>query len=135
MILVDTAPLIALIDRRQEAHNRCSQTYRSLSEPMLTSWCCLTEAMYFLHQLRGWQGQEILWQFIERKALQIHHSSIKEQRRMAELMAQYQDLPMDLADASLVAAAEALNMKRIFTLDSDFYIYRLNGQEGFEVIP
>ena len=123
MILVDTAPLIALIDRGQEAHHRCSQAYRSLSEPMLTSWCCFTEAMYFLHQLRGWRGQEILWQFIERKALQLHDSSIKEQRRMAELMAQYQDLPMDLADASLVAAAEALEMKRIFTLDSDFYVY------------
>jgi predicted nucleic acid-binding protein len=40
-----------------------------------------------------------------------------------------------LADASLVAAAETLNMKRIFSLDSDFYIYRLPGNIGFDVIP
>ncbi|MGE3595451.1 MAG: hypothetical protein AB7N70_07850 [Dehalococcoidia bacterium] len=41
---------------------------------------------------------------------------------MAELMEKYQDRPMDLADASLVAAAERLEQRRIFTLDDDFHI-------------
>jgi hypothetical protein len=50
-------------------------------------------------------------------------------------MRQYQDVPMDLADASLVSAAETLNISRIFSLDSDFYIYRLQGKKAFEVIP
>lgn len=54
---------------------------------------------------------------------------------MYTLMMQYQDTPMDLADASLVACAETLNQKRIFTLDSDFYIYRFKDTEAFEVIP
>ena len=49
-------------------------------------------------------------------------------------MEQYQDVPMDLADTSLVAA-EALRVRRIFTLDSDFYTYRWRGTEAFEVIP
>jgi hypothetical protein len=43
---------------------------------------------------------------------------------MKQLMEQYRNTPMDLADASLVTAAEALNFSRIFTLDSDFYVYR-----------
>ena len=42
---------------------------------------------------------------------------------------------MDLADASLVAAAEHLRMSRIFTIDSDFYVYRINDKDAFEVIP
>ena len=50
-------------------------------------------------------------------------------------MEQYQDVPMDLADEELVAAAEALGTRRIFTLDSDFYVYRWLGTEAFEVIP
>ncbi len=50
-------------------------------------------------------------------------------------MEQYQDVPMDLADEELVAAAEALETRRIFTLDSDFYVYRWRGTEAFEVIP
>jgi len=54
---------------------------------------------------------------------------------MRELMEQYRDRPMDLADASLVAAAEASGDKRIFTIDSDFYIYQWNGREPFEVVP
>lgn len=136
MILVDTAPLIALIDAGQgEAHRRCVDTYRTFPTPLLTTWCCFTEAMYFLYQLRGWSAQEILWQFVERKALSLHVPSLSEQKRMRELMAQYQNVPMDLADASLVAVAESKKIRRIFTLDSDFYVYRLYGKEGFEVIP
>ena len=50
-------------------------------------------------------------------------------------MEQYRDTPMDLADASLVAAAEARNLTRIFTLDSDFYVYRINNTGMFEVVP
>jgi predicted nucleic acid-binding protein len=42
---------------------------------------------------------------------------------------------MDLADASLVAMAEVLNQRQIFTLDRDFYIYRLSGNQSFEVLP
>jgi uncharacterized protein len=136
VILVDTAPLIALIDAGQgEAHHRCVATYRTISVPMLTTWCCFTEAMYFLHQLRGWSAQDILWQFVNREALFLHTADLTEQNRMRELMAQYQNVPMDLADASLVTLAECKKVNRIFTLDSDFYVYRLYGKESFDVIP
>ena len=54
---------------------------------------------------------------------------------MYVLMQRYEDVPMDLADASLVAAAEALGTQRIFTIDSDFYIYRVNEREAFQVLP
>ena len=47
-------------------------------------------------------------------------------------MEQYSDTPMDLADASLVATAEALHLTRIFTLDSDFYVYRIKDTGTFE---
>lgn len=135
MILVDTAPLIALIDTGQEAHRRCAKTYYDFNQSMLTTWCCFTEAMYFLHQLRGWQAQNILWQFVEREALALHSNTFKEQIRMKELMKKYRDVPMDLADASLVATAETLNNRQIFTLDKDFFVYRLYGKEAFEVVP
>ena len=54
---------------------------------------------------------------------------------MKVLMERYQDTPMDLADASLVAAAERLGLSRIFTLDSDFYVYRIDDREAFEIVP
>lgn len=54
---------------------------------------------------------------------------------MPELMAKYHDLPMDLADASLVAAAEQLGIKTIFTIDSDFQIYRTIDGSSLDLIP
>ena len=53
---------------------------------------------------------------------------------MAALMAQYRDTPMDLADASLVAVAESRSMRRVFTVDTDFYIYRLVDGSALEVV-
>ena len=54
---------------------------------------------------------------------------------MQALMEQYEDTPMDLADASLVAAAEVLGISRIFTTDSHFYVYQIGGKRPFEVVP
>lgn len=136
MILVDTGPLIALIDKGQgEAHVKCVQTYKTLTGSLLTTWPCFTEAMYFLSELRGWSAQAILWEFINRKALYIHVNNEAECQRMKVLMEKYQDIHKDLADASLVAVAESQKIKRIFTLDSDFYVYRLYDKDAFEVIP
>ncbi len=91
--------------------------------------------MYLLYQLGGWPLQRNLWQHIEDRVLQIHLSEDAEQQRMRELMAQYSDTPIDLADASLVVTAEVLHLSRIFTLDSDFYVYRINNTEAFVVVP
>jgi predicted nucleic acid-binding protein len=54
---------------------------------------------------------------------------------MAELMRQYRDLPMDVADASLVVAAEATGERRLFTLDGHFRIYRLRDGSVLSVVP
>lgn len=136
MILIDTGPLVALIDKGQgKTHIKCVETYKTLTGSLLTTWPCFTEAMYFLSELRGWSAQEILWEFINRKALYLHSANQEECQRMKILMKKYQDIPMDLADASLVATAESQKIKRIFTLDSDFYVYRLYDRDAFEVIP
>jgi hypothetical protein len=55
--------------------------------------------------------------------------------RAAELMARYRDTPMDLADATLVAAAEQDGYREIFSLDSDFYVYRLSTGRALEIVP
>jgi len=55
--------------------------------------------------------------------------------RMQALMEKYKDVPMDLADASLVVLAETSGVRQVFTLDTDFYIYRIASKESFDVIP
>ena len=49
-------------------------------------------------------------------------------------MTQYANVPMDLADASLVAVAESRGVRRLFTIDTDFYIYLLADGSVLEVI-
>ena len=91
--------------------------------------------MYLVYQIGGWPLQRNVWSYVEERVLQSHSSTAAEQARMRQLMEQYHDTPMDLADASLVAAAEFFNLRQIFTLDSDFYVYRINNTGVFEVVP
>jgi predicted nucleic acid-binding protein len=55
--------------------------------------------------------------------------------RSYALMGQYRDLPMDFADATLVAVGEAIRLRRILALDAHFHAYRTRDGAGFEVIP
>lgn len=67
MILVDTGPLVSLIDAGQaESHLSCVRLYPTLPKPLLTTWCSFTEAMYLLHRAEGWPAQQRLWQVVER---------------------------------------------------------------------
>ena len=135
MILVDAGPLIAIIDRGEPDHRICVEALSSLTGPMLTTWPALTEAIYLLGRAGGWPAQEALWKLLARDDLQLVDLDQSLLRRTRALMKKHVDVPMDLADATLVAAAEKLKLNRILTLDSDFQIYRLAGKRYFEVIP
>lgn len=135
MILCDTGPLVALIDADDKNHQACVSALSTLSAPLLTTWPCLTEAMYLLGEYGGHTDQEKLWELVERGIVRIHSSSDEERVRIRALMRKYKDTPMSLADASLVTAAEVLGVSRIFTTDSDFRIYRISGKKPFDIVP
>ncbi len=136
MILVDAGPLVALLDRRDPYHSVAVAAAADLpAGPLVTTWPCLSEAMYLLGRAAGWAGQAELWGWMATGQVVIREAGPGEGARMAELMRTYRDLPMDLADASLVAAAEATGWRRVFTLDRHFRIYRLQDGSSFEVAP
>jgi predicted nucleic acid-binding protein len=57
-------------------------------------------------------------------------------RRASELMLKYDDVPMDYADATLVALAEELKTSEIFTLDrKGFTAYRWQQRRAFRIHP
>jgi predicted nucleic acid-binding protein len=103
--------------------------------PLLTTWPCFTEAMYLVGRGGGFPAQAALWQLRSVGRLVLHEPTPIEVDRMAALMDQYRDLPMDLADASLVATAEHLGLRRVFILDRDFHVYRLDDGSALEVVP
>jgi predicted nucleic acid-binding protein len=135
MILCDAGPLVAILDRADAGHAKCVAALESLSAPLLTTWPAFTEAMYLLGEAGGWPAQKALWRLILRGTLELSETSPSARARAADLMKRYRDLPMDLADATLVALAEERGLSRIFTLDRDFHVYRLPRGKGFTIIP
>jgi hypothetical protein len=80
-----------------------------------------------------------LQQFVAKRGLSVWFMDDPALIRGFELMRRYEDHPMDLADASLVVAAEALRVITVFTIDRrDFVTYRARigrSWRGFETIP
>jgi predicted nucleic acid-binding protein len=133
--LTDAGPLIALIDAGEPDHDPCREALEQLELPLITTWPAFTEAIYLLGNAAGWPGQGALWQMIRRDALTIAELDTKLTARAADLMERYRDHPMDLADATLVALAEALDLRTVFTLDEHFRSYRLRSRRHLHVVP
>ncbi|MCX6382383.1 MAG: PIN domain-containing protein [Armatimonadetes bacterium] len=135
MTLTDACTLVALVNKKDAHHDLCRNALQKVNLPLLTTWVCFAEAMHLALGNGGWLMQEQLWQYSLRGIVRIYAPSMEEERRMYALMRKYRDRPMDLGDASLVVAAEVLNLQRIFTIDSDFYFYTLFDKSHFEVFP
>ena len=124
MILVDTGPLVALFDPRDAEHGRCRRVLREIREPMATTVPVLTEAFHMLSP--GSRGSDRLRDFIAAEGLGVSFMTAPNLVRAFELMERYADHPMDLADASLIVAAETLGTRKVFTIDrDDFTAYRI----------
>jgi predicted nucleic acid-binding protein len=90
--------------------------------------------MHLLYRYGGYAAQQTLWSYLADDMVTLHIGTETECARMRVLMETYSDAPMDFADASIVAAAESLGVRRVFTLDRHFYFYRIE-DAAFEVVP
>ena len=134
MILMDAGPLVAMLHRDDRNHTRCVETLRSLRDAVVTTWPVISEAMQLLRF--SWEAQDGLWELIVTEALHLVPIDTTDVPRMRQLMQQYKDLPMDLADATLVRVAEREGIRRIFTIDRrDFSLYRPAKIGRFHIIP
>lgn len=132
-VLVDAGPLVALLDRGDQDHENVSRAFEEISEPLVSVWPALVEAMYLLSF--SWRAQEALWQILESRTLHLAPLGRADFSRIKELMKKYRDLPMDLADAALVRVAERDGIHRVLTTDRrDFAIYRLHDKQAFTIL-
>ncbi len=125
---------MALIHADDRHHASCRDALERIREPLVTVWPVITEAMYLLDFSA--EAQDALWRLLERDAVKILSLDAGDVPRMRELMRRYRDLPMDLADAALVRAAERERISRVFTIDRrDFEVYRPRGIRRFTILP
>jgi predicted nucleic acid-binding protein len=133
-LLLDTGVLVALLDRREQRHEDCVEVLESVRDPILTTESVLTEAMHLLSfDIRAQRA--CLATFV-RGAFVLVPTGIPTLGRIDVLLGKYADVPMDYADATLVALSEDVGTDRILTLDRrGFEVYRRKGRGRFRLLP
>lgn len=134
MVIVDTGFWLALANQRDAAHARAHKRFTELKhEGFITTWCVITETCYLLQQRVGLDAPLNLLSKVSTGSLQMFTLTQQDCPRIIELMTKYRNLPMDLADASLVILAENLGHGRILSVDQrDFNTYRWKNTQPFE---
>ena len=132
MILVDTGAWLALADRGDAYHVRSREFFRINREPLMTTYPVLVESVHLMFKRIG-VAKTLAWvDALHVQGVGVYAMTAAHLPRLGVLMHQYRDLPMDLADASLVLLAEELGEGRIVSSDErDFHAYRWKNQHPF----
>lgn len=131
-IIIDTGPLVALTNERDQYHSWARQESVQLKAPFKTCDAVLSEAWFLLRTLP--KAQEKLLLLIQKELIQSQFNSTPETINLTELLRKYANVPMSFADASLVRMSELDQDCIVFTTDSDFTIYRRNRAEAIPLI-
>jgi predicted nucleic acid-binding protein len=133
-LLLDTGALVSLLDRSQTHHLACRRFFDGWDGAVVSTEAVLTEATHLLAGVHG--GTASCVEFFLAGGAVLVPSTSASLRRVRKLLDKYGDLPMDFADATLVALAEALGSTLVFTTDrTDFSVYRLKDRKPFQILP
>lgn len=133
MILTDTGFWYAFFNAKDKHHLKSVQMMQKLDEGSITTWPVITETSYLLGKALGVRSQLRFLSALESNYIEISAISTQDLVRIYQLIEQYKDLPMDLADASLVILAEKLGHGRILSTDiRDFKTYRWKNHKPFQ---
>jgi uncharacterized protein len=133
-LIVDTGPLVALLDATDPDHERCAALLRDINEPRLVPVCVLVEVECLL---RPWpQALAALLADFDAGAFELLDLPTRWLLRSGELIERYRDLPLGLVDATVIAAAEMLDETKVATLDHrHFTVVRPGHTAALELLP
>lgn len=127
--LIDAGPLIALFNKKDKYYKIVLEFIKEFDGILISTWPVITEVSHFLSYNNKIQIDFFTW--IYRGGIEIFPIEVENFDRLINLLNKYKDIPMDLADGSLILAAETLNINNVITIDSDYYIYRLKKNKSF----
>jgi predicted nucleic acid-binding protein len=128
--LIDTGPLVALLNSHEAAHAWVTGRLGEIEAPVLTCEAVLAEASYLLRKID--RGGAALMGLLAREAVRLAFRLDEHHGPVSHLMARYANVPMSLADACLVRMSEIYESSVVLTLDRDFRVYRRHGRQ---VVP
>jgi len=131
-VIVDTGPLVSLINRRDRYHEWVRTELATIQPPLLSCEAVLSEAWFLLQRVSN--GRETLVGLLNSQQILVPFQFNQEVESITELLTKYTSVPVSLADACLVRMAEQHPQSHILTLDSDFQIYRKFKNQPIPVI-
>lgn len=135
MILVDTSGLLSALDESQRHHKECAAVLSEASPPLALSPFVLAELDYLLMRHLGRQAQTALLNEVGRGAYRLEQFSASDVSRAGEIIEEFADLEIGLADASIVVLAERYNTRDVLTLDRRHFRALRIGRKPFTVLP
>jgi predicted nucleic acid-binding protein len=132
VVLADAGPLVALFNQRDHYHEWALARFREFVEPLVTAEAILVEALHLLRRVPG--GTEKLLTLWSRGLVVMAFSAELEKEAICRLMLRYREVPISLADACLVRLSEIHLRSTVWTLDSDFRVYRRNGRQAIPLL-
>ncbi|MFV1981702.1 MAG: type II toxin-antitoxin system VapC family toxin [Rhodothermia bacterium] len=131
-VILDTGPLVALLDRDERHHEWAKTQLDAIRPPIVTCEAVLTETCHLLRSHPV--AVNHIARFLESGVLSVPFSIGADHESVFALMKKYRDVPMSFADACLVRMVETGMGRLVFTLDTDFQVYRQRRRRMIEVI-
>ncbi|MBV8817029.1 MAG: PIN domain-containing protein [Acidobacteriaceae bacterium] len=133
-VLVDAGPIVAIFSQSDEHHDSCVRQLQQCRGSLLTCWPVVTEAAWLLQRYPDSVGA--LLSSLKTNPFQLLSLTEADLPGISELLLRYENLGLQLADASLVHLANRENIEVVFTLDRrDFSVVRRSGGKRLRLIP
>lgn len=129
-ILIDAGPIIALFNKNDKYHEKIKNFMKNYDGKLISTWPVVTEVSHMLDFNIQTQIDFLTW--IKLGGVVVEDLEKEDLNRIIELSKKYSDIPMDLADASLIVLSEKMKIKQIITIDSDYYVYRTINKQMLE---
>lgn len=117
MIVCDTGPLVAVLNKNDAHHRRCLDLLETHRGPLLVPSPVLAEVSYFLETRVGPDAEAAFLESIANQEIELVELTRADLLRMAELVRKYADFPLGAVDAAVLAVAERLEINEVATLD------------------
>lgn len=131
-VIADTGVIVGLIYEKDQWHEWAFEQSKRLLPPFYVCESVITESCFLLHHFPN--GEQKVLGMLAAGHLQIAFSLSAEAESIRNLMKKYADVPMSMTDACLVRMSELIENSVVFTIDSDFLIYRKDGKKKIPLI-
>jgi len=132
--LIDTGPIVAIINADDPYHTQCTEAIKRLPVPLHTCWPVITEAAYLLRKHP--QGIAKLFEMLRTQVSSLAHLSQSDLSPIESILTKYADQKFQLADAALMYLSERQGISRVFTIDyKDFSLFRTAQGKSLTLLP